>query len=300
MRNAACCMQRERGGQRGVSLLAAVFIIVILAFMGVMFVSLITTSSLTAINDMQSMQAFFVAESGVEFEQMTLALNLDWYRSTIDPITVPTTLLSSGSFTVSTYLPGTELRTQVSPSSTSALRVYSVDLYPTTGSGLCLRIDNEFISYTGVGTTNVLCSGQPPCFTGISRGAGACFGGGTQELHKRGTAVYPASTLQTIMPANCNDMASLTITANTKFLSAGTLDIEQEEVSYAGSSTSGALLTLTGIRRCLGNTQNVSHATGAEVTPVLVGGDTASYQAEISASGSVGAAVRGLKKTIER
>lgn len=42
---------------KGVSLIAAIFIIVILAFMGVMFVTLIGTGSLTSVNDMQSAQA---------------------------------------------------------------------------------------------------------------------------------------------------------------------------------------------------------------------------------------------------
>jgi len=38
---------------------------------------------------LQSGQALFVAESGVEFETRNMAQDIDWYRSTVDPITRP-------------------------------------------------------------------------------------------------------------------------------------------------------------------------------------------------------------------
>ena len=53
--------------QRGVSIIAAIFIIVILAFMGVMFLSFVNTSSFTAVNDLQSTQALYVAQGGLEY-----------------------------------------------------------------------------------------------------------------------------------------------------------------------------------------------------------------------------------------
>ncbi|MCK9419925.1 MAG: hypothetical protein M0R70_11165 [Nitrospirae bacterium] len=55
-----------RKHQKGVSLIAAIFIIVILAFMGLMFVSLIGTGSLTSVNDLQSAKALYIAEGGIE------------------------------------------------------------------------------------------------------------------------------------------------------------------------------------------------------------------------------------------
>src|SRR3990172_9934534 len=54
------------GNKNGVSIIAAVFIIVILAFMGVIFVTLIGTGSFTSVNEMQSTQALYVAEGGLE------------------------------------------------------------------------------------------------------------------------------------------------------------------------------------------------------------------------------------------
>jgi hypothetical protein len=293
--------------QNGVSLIAAIFIIVVLGFMGVMFLSMINTGSFTAVNDIQSAQALYVAEGGVEFAQLALAQNLDWYLSVSDPMSSPssTTLnLGAGSFTVTTNLPGTKLRAKMPIGSTNPARVYTTNRFFTAG---CIRIEDEFIQYTGLGSTVAACVGQPPCFTGIVRGAAAaaaCFGGGTTlAAHTRGISVYPVSSLGTAMLANCSDMALITIATNTKFLSAGTLDIETEEVSYSGSSISGGTMTLTGIQRCLDAASQItplSHAVGIPVTPVLVNDDSADNQAEIISIGTVGAATRTVKKTVGR
>jgi type II secretory pathway component PulK len=52
---------------RGVTIIAAIFIIVVLGFMGVMFLSMVNTGSFTAVNDLQSAQALYVAEGGLEY-----------------------------------------------------------------------------------------------------------------------------------------------------------------------------------------------------------------------------------------
>jgi hypothetical protein len=285
--------------QNGVSLIAAIFIILVLAFMGVMFVSLINTSNFTAVNDMQSAQALYIAEGGVEFEQYSLAQNLDWYRSATDPFAVTGVLnLGAGSFTASIVLPATKLRAQVPAAGNNLIRVYTVARYLPAG---CIRIDNEFISYGAVGTTAAACNPyQPPCFTGITRGGAACFGGGAQALHTRGDGVYPVATLVTNMPNNCTDMASLTVSSNMKFLSAGTLDVEGEEVQYSGSSPAGVNMTFAGVQRCQGGTVSALHAAGVAVTPVLIGGGTADLQSEVTSTGVVGAAARVVKKTVQR
>ena len=299
IRGQAPCGLGSNMGQRGFSLIVAVFIIVILGFMGVMFLSMVNTASLSSVNDLQSAQAFSVAEGGVDFAQLALAQNLDWYRSATDPLSTTTLNLGPGSFTVSTTLPATELSAQVSAASTNPLRVYTVDRFPAAGG--CVRIDNEYITYTGVGFNNAICSGQQPCFTGITRGAGACYGGGTQAAHSRGTAVYPAVTLTQAGGLTASSTTPFTIGENTKLLGAGTLDIEGEEIAYSASSLpSGGNITLTGIQRGMGGTTKAAHAFGAPVTPVLVGGGSASYSAEVVSTGTVGAGVRIVRKTIQR
>ena len=288
--------------QNGVSLIAAIFIIVVLGFMGVMFLSMINTGSFTAVNDIQSAQALYIAEGGVEYEQYSLAQNLDWYRSATDPFGVTGALnLGAGSFTASILLPATKLRAQMTFGTTNPIRVYTTGRFLAPG---CVRIDDEFISYGGVGTTVPACNpSSPPCFTGITRAAAACNGGGTQAAHTRGDAVYPLVQLVTPMAANCSDMASLTIGWNQKFLSAGTLDIQGEEVRYSGSSPSGVNMILTGLQRCLDAASQITppaHGAGAPVTPVLIGGDSADLQSEVTSTGLVGAATRVIKKTVQR
>ena len=102
------------------------------------------------------------------------------------------------------------------------------------------------------------------------------------------------------MAANCAPIASIQVDANSKFLSAGTLDIEGEEIGYAGSSTTGGTMTLTGITRCLGLVTLVSHALGQPVTPVNVGGDSASYEVESVSVGTQGGNIRYARRTIQR
>jgi hypothetical protein len=285
--------------QNGVSLIAAIFIIVVLGFMGVMFLTMVNTGSFTAVNDIQSAQAVYIAEGGVEFEQYSLAQNLDWYRSTIDPFAITGVRnLGAGWFTASIFLPATKLRSQMTVATTNPIRVYTTDRFLPAG---CIQIDNEFIQYTGLGATNAICGGQPPCFTGINRTApAACFGGGIKTAHTRGDGVYPAATLVTNMTNDCNDMVSITVSSNTKFLSAGTLNIELEEVQYSGSSPAGANMTLMGVQRCQTGTVSAAHAAGVPVTPVLIGGATADLQSEVTSTGVAGAAVRVVKKTVQR
>jgi hypothetical protein len=88
--------------------------------------------------------------------------------------------------------------------------------------------------------------------------------------------------------------------AHSKFLDAGTLDIEGEEFSYAGSSTSGGNLVLTGVQRCQNGTASAGHNVGVPVTPMLVDGVLPDAEAEISSTGTVDNAVRAERKTLQR
>ncbi len=300
---------------RGVSLIAAVFIIVVLAFMGVMFVSLITTSSLTSVNDMQSAQALYIAEGGVEYTQYSLAQNLDWYRSASDPMPAPasTTLnLGAGSFTVVANLPATMLSKKLHSGEPNTVNVYTTDRFPATG---LLQIDDdaglgsgEFVRYTGKTATT---------FTVLPINRGVLFIGGTlgntASDFPRGTRVYPVATLLTPNPlpgpGNCTPVViTLTVAVdNNKFLSAGTINVydrntlDSEEIAYAGSSTSGGVMTLTGVRRCLNGTSATANA-GDPVTPINVNSPVASpdFEAEIVSTGTAGSAVRVVRKTVQR
>jgi hypothetical protein len=120
--------------------------------------------------------------------------------------------------------------------------------------------------------------------------------------HARSVAVYPVTTLvDALSGASCNTIPTpLRIVYHPKFLTAGTLDIEGEEISYAGSTVAGGNMTLTGVTRCLGLVGPAAHAAGQPVTPVLIGGDSADYQVEMVATGTVGGSIRYARRTVIR
>jgi hypothetical protein len=279
--------------QRGVSLIAALFILLVLAFMGVMFLSLIGTDSLTSVNDLSSLQALAIAEGGVEFEQRRLSQNLDWYRSTTDPPAASLRNLGTGSFTATTYLAATKLRRRLRTGDTT-ISAYTTDRFPSSGF---LQIEDdvaggaEFVQYTGIAGTT---------FTGVTRGRTIGTVATVAASHPRGSVVYPVTTLSAGLAASCSAPATFTIAAHSKFLTTGILDIEGEEILYTGSSIAGGTMTLTGVQRCLGSVGPVAHAAGQPVTSLLVGGETADYQAEIVSTGSLGSATRGLRKNVQR
>lgn len=301
----------NRKNQNGVTIIAAIFIIVVLGFMGVMFLTMVNTASLTSVNDLQSTQALYIAEGGVEYEQRNLAQNLDWYRSTSDPFPVTTQNLGLGSFTTSTTLPATMLRRRLLDTENNTITVYTTDRFPNAGT---LQIDDdaglgngEFVSYTGK---------TPTTFTGAPLGRGVLYVGGTlgqaRTPYGRGTRVYPVAFLSGTNLTNvCATVPTpFQITANTKFLSAGTINVYDratlvsEEITYTGSSTAGGVTTLTGVQRCQNGTgpPGATANAGDPVTPINVDNPPAApdYEAEIVSTGTVGSAVRVVKKTVQR
>jgi hypothetical protein len=297
-------MMAERArGERGVSLIAAIFFLVIVAFMGTTLVSLMSTQSITSAGEAKSTQALYVAEGGSEFAQRALAMNLDWYRSAADPILTASTALGAGTFTISTYLPATELSRRVTPAS-ATIPVFTTSRFPASGT-VQLSDDigsgGEFVRYTGVTATT---------FTGLTRNVTiGGVSGGAVGTFVRLARVYPVTTLSTALAnlGGCapQSAASFNVVAHSKLLSAGTITIDPEEISYTGSTTSGGVTTLTGVTRCV-NSQSSGHAIGDPVTPLLADGlGAANYEALFASTGSVGnaglgTAVRVVQKTVQR
>ena len=287
-------MSMRRMNQGGVSLLAAVFIIVVLGFMGVIFVTMITTSSLTVVGDLQSSQALYVAEGGVEFEQRFLAQSIDWYRGTASPMFADTRNIGAGAFTATARVPATALRRRLL-SGAGIASVYSTSGFPPNGF---LQIDEdvtvtpgaEFVQYT-------VLNGNTFTLTGRGRTIGTIAT--LANAFSRGTYVYPVTTLVDNLVNSCSSPASFRIAANTKLLGSGTVTIEGEEFTYSGSSTSGGNTTLTGVQRCLNGGVSAAHNAGRPVTPLLVGGSV-DMQSEITSTGTAGAAVRVVKKVVQR
>ena len=288
-----------RTSQKGFLMIVAAVLLVVIAFLAVMLSSLVAGNAISGASHFGSMQALYQADSGLEFEQRRWAQNLDWYRSAIDPNPNPATpqTLATGSFTVNTNLPATLLKTKLAPGAVT-ITAYTTDRFPANGILQLeedLTLNAEFVSYTGI-------SGNT--FAGVTRrvtvGTVTSSVSSATTPHNRSDTIYPVTTLVDALTASCTTPTSFRIAAHSKFLSAGTLDIEGEEISYSGSTVTGGNMMLTGVTRCLGLVGPVSHAVNQPVTSVLANGDSAKYQAEMMSTGTMGSNIRYAKKTIQR
>ena len=286
---------RARGRERGFLMMVVLVIVVVLVFLAIAMGYLLGGSSLASASHAGAMQALFLADSGLEYEQNRWARNLDWYRTAADPdpAAPAAQALGSGSFVASANLPATLVRTQL-VAGAATLNVYATSRFPASGIlqiGEDLTSGGELVRYAGIAGAS---------FTGLTRAQTVGTVTSVAAAHPRSTAVYPVTILRTALPASCAAMASLQVDAHGKFLGAGTLDIEGEEIGYTGSTTAGGLTTLTGITRCLGAVTSVAHAIGQPVTPLRETGDSGHFQVEISSTGTMGVNVRYARRTIQR
>ena len=287
----------SRSSQRGFLLPVAVLLIVVVAAFVAALGSMLSSDVKSGASSLGSAQALYLAESGLEVEQRRWAQNLNWYRSATDPnpSAAGAQALGGGSFTVYSNLPATLLRTRALAAD-ATITVYTTGRFPASGT---LQIEEdltgtgEFVTYTGIAGNT---------FTGLARGRTVGTVTSTAGPHARSSVVYPVTTLVDALSAvSCNSIPNpFRIVYHSKFLSAGTLDVEGEEISYAGSSVAGGNMTLTGVRRCMGLLGPLAHPAGRPVTPVLVGGDSADYLVEMVSTGAVGGNIRFARKTVQR
>ena len=167
--------------QKGVSIVAVIAIMLLLSVMGVTLISLVTTGSDVSINQLQSEQAFNVAEGGIE-----RALDAFYNNKTGCTSLSLTSSLGSGSFTTSgtliNPLPVTSLSAGITNLST-VIPVASTAGYENSGR---IWIDSEQIIYMGQSSVAADCAPfGAPCFTGASRGVD----GTTADTHALGATV---------------------------------------------------------------------------------------------------------------
>ena len=278
-------MRYQGNKQRGVSLIAAIFIIVVLAFMGVMFLSMISTSALTSVNDMQSGQALYIAEGGEEFARITLALDNNWYWNP-DPNSFTRTL-GQGQFIADINYPATALRKNIGGGGLpGGLPVFSTGNFDAAGF---VYIEGEVMSYAGV------VPGPPASFTGITR----ALWGTANAPHSIGIPVYPVTRLGAgVCPVPPCSNVTLTVGSTSKFLWRGTVTINpddplgncgsggtREEVDYASRTA----ITFTGVDL------NCAHLANELVTPVQT-----TIQTSITSTGIVSSSQRQVRVIVER
>ncbi|MBI3353693.1 MAG: hypothetical protein HY034_02225 [Nitrospirae bacterium] len=161
--------------QSGVSLIAAIFIIVILAFMGLVFLTLFTTTSSTSINELQSTQAMYVAEGGLEYGINQLINNPAYVGDTNKP------LGSSGTFTTSVANSATTVTDNPLLAASTTINVNSTTGFAISGT---IQIESEYIYCTGTTATS---------FTNCTRG----YKGTTAASHISGSNVYQSTITST-------------------------------------------------------------------------------------------------------
>jgi hypothetical protein len=244
--------------QRGVSIIAAIFIIVILAFMGVMFLSLINTSSVTAVDNLQSTQALQVAQGGIEY-----ILNFGTFPNfSMGGVSKN---LGAGQFLTSTpaYLTAAVNfgNTTISVNSTAGFYPGSVAV-----PGWII-IDADTISYTG-STGN--------SFTGVTSITAA---------HAIGNAVYPVASLTTALANNCTSPVTIHSSyASNNFLMPGIVTIGTE-MFYCTGDTIGPPGSFNNCTRCYQGTVSATHA-------VATGNI---FQYVVTSTGTVGNARRTIQ-----
>lgn len=185
---AAAGTERQRGA---FLILAAVFLLIVLAFLGAVFLGTFTTSTSAVLNSIQSTRAFYLAGGGLQYALKT---------GTFCSYDVAATPLGSGSFSVATLFvgPGGAAPTSVaSPVSVgdTVIDVLSTADYSIPGT---LTIDAE----------NIFCAGKTGVqFTGCIRP----WAGSTPAAHAVGAAVTQCVLRSTGVVGNARRIIQATV-----------------------------------------------------------------------------------------
>lgn len=249
-------------GQRGGSIIAAVFLIVVIGFLGAIVVSLVSTQSFQSVGELKSTEALYIADGGIEY----ILKN----RTFPDySMLGATETLGGGTFTVDSPA----YTTVVVPAGANVtITVNSTGwftTYPTAGGGnVGIVVGGEEIGCTGIGAT----------FTGCNKLAGGAVTGG-QLVN---TEVYPVTRLSGGLSAVAT---TITVDSTRGFLPQGIIKIESEYIHYTGTTAT----TFTGCTRGFRGSSSVGHGNGRSV-----------YQYAITSTGSVSTLVGGTAQRVVR
>ena len=173
--------------QSGLSIIATVLAMVLFTLIAAFTVSLVTTGTNIGLQEQQGVEAFFIAEGGLDYTFAKNKASIPNYSTNGNYIP-----LGSGEFKVDTpaYLTDTDGLSK----GETPINVDSTARFPSTPSPQGrLAIGTDFkITYTGTTATS---------FTGASKG----------EAHSQNDSVYPAAKLTDTLLANCTDLATINV-----------------------------------------------------------------------------------------
>lgn len=284
-------------GQRGGSIIAAVFLIVVIGFLGAIVVSLVSTQSFQSVGELKSTEALYIADGGIEYALKTETSTCGYAAPSTRPFpnfscpewssragaTVANPCpsgsaiaLGNGSFCVD---PPTVLTAGIGSGAGISIPVVATAGFPAAG---LIRIDNEVIRYTSTTATTFVVPGIPSY-----RG----YASTTAAAHILDAGVYPVVTLNPgpPLPNNCTALASISIDSGISdtsgFLSNGVIKIDSEYFHYTGKTAA----SFTGVTRCFRGSTSAIH------NP-----NTAVYQQWITSTGSVSSLVGGTAQRVVR
>jgi hypothetical protein len=277
---------RRLNNRSGVSIIAVVFLIVVVAFLGVIVVSLFVTQSSQSVGELNSTQALYIADGGIEYAFRAGTFPNYSYpvwssragASATNPCPSGTGIvLGQGEFCVD---PPTVLTGPIGTSVPVNIPVVSTTGFPSAG---LIRIDSEVIQYTSTTATT---------FNVPNIASYRGYAGTSAAAHTADAGVYPATTLGGgALPNDCTALSSIPVNFDTsEFLSSGVIKIDSEYFHYTGKS---ALAFGTGVAgsvtRCFKGSTSTIH------TPT-----TAVYQLWITSTGSVSTIFGGTAQRVVR
>lgn len=164
------------GKHRGFLMMVALMLIVVISFIGLAVSSMFVGISTSTINNLQSTQALYLAESGLEHATHLLLTPTITNRTNCSGLSV-TNSLGKGNYTVSAtgpfYVSSPTTLSSAINSTVTTLPVASTTAYRGAGR---IMIDEELIDYTTIDGTN---------FIGVARGVD----GSVAASHTAGTRI---------------------------------------------------------------------------------------------------------------
>lgn len=178
--------------QRGAFLiLAALFMLIVLVFLGTAFLTTFTTSTWSSLNKIQSTRAFYLAEGGIQF-----ALK----NGAFCTYNVAAASLGSGTFSVTSQYVGPGGLAPTSVSSPVAIGDTTVDVISTA--------DYRAPGTITVDSENIFCQGKTGVqFTGCTRP----WAGSTPAAHSIGAAVTQCVVTSTGAVGNARRVVQATV-----------------------------------------------------------------------------------------
>ncbi len=204
--------------QRGFLLIAAIAMIVVAGFYGVVFTHMLTSGSSSNINYIQAMQSYYIADAGLN--RGLYAVNAANVQNSPDPVTTPDVRMSCGLIGNTTFGTGqfninTATRMTTRTNLSAALNNSDTNVLVDSTSGFTnngrIYVGQEAIDYKNRGTCGPT---NKPCLINVTRGAN----GTVASSHNDNTSVRQFACQLTAtgsVPSLANPSGSTTLSAAT-------------------------------------------------------------------------------------